>query len=434
MKAAAAQLALALALAGARIAAADPVMQSEDDPHPGIHHEHWADASLPAEIDLVRVDLTNSELALYATPQSDRGMTTSSYAETTGAQVAINGDAFAVAGFVPRGLAMGDSEPWSGTADDTISAVFDLRRAGERTLADIVPPEVVVTPDTLPAGTQGVVSGEPLLVRAGVVESGFDCTDQIAIPCEPAPRSAVGLTADGNTMLLVVVDGWQSASIGMTAAQLASFLASQGADAAIALDSGGSSTLVLDDAIVNHPSNGVEADVANQISVQFGSLPQGQLVGLVCKHDVIGCTDDATRWIAGATVTLDDGRMQVTPGSPSTPLYDFDGVTPRLACVTVKADGYLTVHQCQNVVSGQITYNSVAMFEGTDPPDAGLVADGPPPVDASPPPSEGPDAGVSRTTAGPGGCCDAGGSGPAGWLLVTVAWFLMRRRGKFDAV
>ena len=184
-------------------------------------------------------------------------------------------------------------------------------------------------------------------------------------------------------MWLVTVDGWQSGSVGMTAAQLATFLAARGADSAMALDGGASSTLVLDGAVVNHPSDGVERSVANQLTVQFGSLPKGQLVGDICKHDVFGCDTDSSRWIAGATVTLDDGREITTPGGDNQPFYDFSSVTPRLACVTVRAAGFLTVHQCQSVESGQITYNSVAMFEGTDLPDAGVRPDAPPIPDAA---------------------------------------------------
>ena len=438
MRRAAAALVL---LGAARVASADPVRQSQDDPHPGIHHEKWLDAALPARIDLVRIDLTSAELALYATPQSDRGRTTSAYAATTGAQVAINGGAFAVAGYVPRGLAMGAGDTWSGTADDATTAVFDLRRAGERTVAEIIPPEVVVTTESLPAGTQGVVSGRPLLVRAGAVETGFDCTDQVAMPCSPAPRSAVALSADGNTLWLAVVDGWQDGSLGMTAAQLAAFLAARGASAAMALDGGSSSTLVLDGAVANHPSDGVERSVANQLTVQFGALPKGQMVGDICKHDVFGCGGDSTRWIGGATVTLDDGRQQTTPGGSSNqPFYDFTGLTPRLACVTVRKAGFLTVHQCENVAPGVITYNSVAMFEGSDAPDAGVGLDAAPTPDAPTGRDAGPaDGGSHPATGGGGGGCNAVGqasggtaAGSAAWLASFVAWFRWRRRGKTD--
>ena len=47
-------------------------------------------------------------------------------------------------------------------------------------------------------------------------------------------------------MWLVMVDGWQASSIGMTADELAAFLLARGAYIAMALDGGSSSALVLE--------------------------------------------------------------------------------------------------------------------------------------------------------------------------------------------
>lgn len=407
---------------------AAPALDASDDPHAGIHHEHWTDAAIPARIDLVAIDLTSAEIGVYATTGDARGQTTSGYAASIGAQVAINGDSFAAAGFVPRGLAMGDAGAWSDTHDDAISALLAFGRVQEATVAQIVPPEQVSQPGDLAAETQGVVSGHPMIVRNGAVVGMLDCTDGEAIACQRAPRSAVALTKDGHTMYLAVVDGWQTGSLGMTDAELASFLKARGADSAIALDSGASSTLVLDGSVVNHPSDGVERAVANHLAIKFGSLPKGQLVGFICAHDVFGCDGDSSRWIANAEVTLDDGRQVTTPdGDP--PLYDFTSVTPRLACVTVRAAGYLTVTQCETVESGKQTYNSVALFEGTDPPDAGPgldAATGPDAGSGSGNP-DGPDAGTGQPSQ-PGGCCGVQGGDPSSFLgIVVVGWMLRRR-------
>jgi exopolysaccharide biosynthesis protein len=419
----------------AHVAVAAPVRDGSDDPHPGIHHEHWTDASIPASLDLVRIDLTSSEIGAYATMESEAGMTTSAYAAKLDAQVAINGDSFTANGFVPRGLAMGSGSAWTDTTDDAVSALLHFARVEETTQAAIDPPEAIETAGDLPAGTQGVVSGHPLLVRAGAVVPSFDCTDAQAIACERAPRSAAALSADGTTLTLVVVDGWQTSSLGMTDAELAAFLVARGASVALALDSGASSTLVMDGAVVNHPSDGVERAVANHLAFKYGALPKGQLVGLVCKHDVFGCDSDSSRWIANAKVKLDDGRGDTTP-SGEVPLYDFTGVTPRLACVTVKADGYLTVHQCQQVQAGEQTYNSVALWEGTDAIDAGVIdASGVAPDAMS---AAGGDGGATGdggrgnpAAGGGGGCCDAGGDPPplGGCVFLALGWFALRRLG-----
>lgn len=80
-----------------------------------------------------------------------------------------------------------------------------------------------------------------------------------------APRSAVGLTA--NTVLLVVVDGRQAASAGLTLLELALFMQELGAVEAMNLDGGGSSELVIGDKVVNRPSDGRERKIGDALAV-----------------------------------------------------------------------------------------------------------------------------------------------------------------------
>lgn len=102
------------------------------------------------------------------------------------------------------------------------------------------------------------ISGNVVLVRDG----------QVVAPEHPRhPRTAVGFDADGTTMWLVVVDGRSTASIGMTYVELANLMVSLGADDALNLDGGGSSTMVAregaDLAVVNTPSDGSQRSVPN---------------------------------------------------------------------------------------------------------------------------------------------------------------------------
>jgi hypothetical protein len=417
-------------LVGSAPAYAGFTMTFSADPHPGIHRETWTDAAIPARIRLIQINLTSSEIAVYATPESDRGITTSEFATRKNAQVAINGDAFAVNGYVPRGLAMGASNPWSQTQDDPASATFHFRRVGERTYADIIPPEAVIAPMDLPEGTEGVLSGRPLLVRQSVAVSQFDCNDSTSMPCQLAPRTAIAVSPDGSTLWLAVVDGWQSGSLGVTCPQLAEFLAARGAGMAMALDGGSSSTLYLDGDVISNPSDGVERAVANHLAFKYGQLPKGELYGLICKHSVTGCGADPARKVSGAQVFLDDSRMVTTD---ATAVYSFAGVTPRLACVTVKKTGFLTTTQCRQVVPGEITYNSIAIWEGMDPPDAGVRRDAAVYPDATiAGDAQTGDGGNGYMDPGPG-CCETGRGGRTDLanvpLLVLVALFLRRRRG-----
>lgn len=81
-----------------------------------------------------------------------------------------------------------------------------------------------------------------------------------------APRTAIGIDKNGH-ILLVVVDGRQSHSIGMTLRELALFMQELGAVDAMNLDGGGSSEMVVNGDIVNSPSDGHERRVGDALAI-----------------------------------------------------------------------------------------------------------------------------------------------------------------------
>lgn len=427
-------LAAAAVLALPASAAADFSQTAMGDPHPGIHRERWDDPTIPAIVRLVRVDLTSAEIQLVATKPDDRGKTVSDYSALKQAAVAINGDSFAVGGYQPTGLAIGEAMVWLGTSDDGSSAVFDFRRAltpttGEYTIAEVVPTGLVVTPQNLPHGTLGVISGRPLLVRDGFPQTQFDCNDARMMACVRAPRMSLGLSNNGNTLWLVQVDGWQSASAGLTDAELAAFLQTKlGVDMAMGLDGGSSSTLVVDGNVLNKPSDGVEVPVANHLAVQYNAQPDGSLIGQICKNTVNNCDSHP---LAGATVRLDTGATQT---STTNGVFNFTNLNPRYACISVTLTGWYPNSRCVIVGPGpNPTYDSVALQPcpsgGCPTPDAGVPDAAVPYPDASPlVDGGGRDAGNPEMGGG-GGCCDAGPDRPPFLLAVLVAWWLVRRRG-----
>ena len=109
------------------------------------------------------------------------------------------------------------------------------------------------------------VGGAPMLMRGG-------SPTPICGSCARQPRTAVGLTADGK-ILLVVVDGRSRRSIGVTLAQLRGIMRDLGAVTALNLDGGGSSEMVVDGRVVNHPSDGHERHITNAILVLPGADP-----------------------------------------------------------------------------------------------------------------------------------------------------------------
>ena len=109
------------------------------------------------------------------------------------------------------------------------------------------------------------VGGLPIL-RDGMPLAGLDVA-------RLSPRTAAGVSRSGRRMYLVVVDGRSEKSGGTTIAGLAALLRRLGADDAMDLDGGGSSTLALRVpgrpfvAVRNRPSVRSERAVANGIGV-----------------------------------------------------------------------------------------------------------------------------------------------------------------------
>jgi exopolysaccharide biosynthesis protein len=70
-----------------------------------------------------------------------------------------------------------------------------------------------------------------------------------------APRAAIGQSAEGHVLLLVV-DGRQRTSIGATFLDLQTIMYANGAINAINLDGGATATMVFRGGVVNNPSDG----------------------------------------------------------------------------------------------------------------------------------------------------------------------------------
>ncbi len=86
------------------------------------------------------------------------------------------------------------------------------------------------------------------------------------------PRTAIGIDADTGHVLILVIDGRQSFSRGYTMVELANMMTALGAENALNLDGGGSSTMAghtVDGqlAVLNSPSDGHERLVPNGIGI-----------------------------------------------------------------------------------------------------------------------------------------------------------------------
>ena len=116
------------------------------------------------------------------------------------------------------------------------------------------------------------IGGGPALVRDGrpVFDANEAFTRSQLVPRHP--RTAVGQTADGR-VLLVAVDGRQVGySVGMTNFEMAQTMMRLGADRAMALDGGGSTTLAFDGAVLNKPSEGRERPVSTALMLLYSGI------------------------------------------------------------------------------------------------------------------------------------------------------------------
>ncbi len=119
---------------------------------------------------------------------------------------------------------------------------------------------VKITTATLPmmTGAQTALGGGPALVRGGKV-----------LPFRGLqlrhPRSAFGWNKDA--YFLVVVDGRQTSSAGMSFKELAAYMVKLGCTEAMNLDGGGSATFWVNGTVVSSPSEGQERASANALVV-----------------------------------------------------------------------------------------------------------------------------------------------------------------------
>jgi len=270
-------MALSLSLSG--------VLRSQDIesfPFRGVRtiHRH---VSQPREIDMhiVLIDLNAPGITIKTTesngkvPGETNLETTRQYVQRMKAQIGINGGFFSrsvmerIRGICNlSSLAVSDGNPVSpwGSFEDAINigpdnTVTFFRPAKPDTTGYMTEP---------PVALYNAHSGNVRLIETGKIlaREGGDAD---------YPQTAVGHTADHH-LILFVSDGRQPKfSAGMTYLEVAEVLKEFGAIDAIALDGGGSATLVMADAegqvkVLNRPSDGCERAVGNNLAILIGPL------------------------------------------------------------------------------------------------------------------------------------------------------------------
>ncbi len=294
-------LALLPLLAASSARAGTLVSENTTKPYPGVSLTARVESGPNNHIWIAKVSLCSSYVHVDATKAPSSTQTPGAWANSIGAQLATNGDFYT--GTQVYGDAVGGGVPWplAKTGKDKTTAWYydhygwiafgpdwvEFNHTERTKTADaskfgigfgFKPTEVS---HEIPKGTLALVSGFPELVIEGQV---YTCSSPTASSCFPDrtdmrarnPRTAMGISKDRKTFILVVVDGRTTASAGMYGSELAELMGKVGAWEAFNIDGGGSSSMWLksqgtvNNASGNNSGNGVRA-VANHWGVFAGS-------------------------------------------------------------------------------------------------------------------------------------------------------------------
>jgi exopolysaccharide biosynthesis protein len=128
----------------------------------------------------------------------------------------------------------------------------------------------------------GIGKGSDHLAGTLLIEQGVRKADSARVdPAKRHPRTAAGVSADGWTLTLLVLDGRQKDwSVGATLPEVAQYLLDRGVTNALALDGGGSSSFYHDpdptkpnDETTNKPSDKSFRPVANHLGFKLKPAP-----------------------------------------------------------------------------------------------------------------------------------------------------------------
>ena len=260
-------------------------------PLAAIRLESRVDAAQKQRIFVALVDLTDADVSVRVSrggddPDGDGPYQTTLLAPSVIAarehfELAINGDFFsaratrdaegAKSGFVTGkwasvvGPAATDGFVWATAPNARPVLMMDADKNAQ-----------IVALKNVPATARQVVAGSDLLLQNGQRV----LNNQSAFSTNRHPRTAVGLSDSGKTLVLVVVDGRDAHSaLGMSLRELTDLMQSLGCSDALNLDGGGSSEMIVRDKpsgqlrVLNTPSDGRERAVANVLGVSIrGSL------------------------------------------------------------------------------------------------------------------------------------------------------------------
>ena len=183
---------------------------------------------------------------------------------------------------------------------------------------------------------------------------------------ERHPRTAIGFNADSTRLYFVVVDGRHLTSVGVTLQEMKGIFDALGAVTAVNLDGGGSSCILVNDEVMNHPSDGSVRAVGNGC-LFVSTAPEDDAIGIIsfeprCYNLSISATTTfgvwgynqygvlKTRDLQGCTFSCDpqvgtfdeQGYFHATSTPASGNLYvHYNGITASQAVTIMEAQWML---------------------------------------------------------------------------------------------
>lgn len=239
----------------------------------------------PQQIHVVWVDLADRDVDVRVAPGGDDPdgpgewqttlMTPSAIAERENFDIVINGDFFAA-------KKTEDAEgPQSGYVTGKWARAIGPAVTNGTTWAVAERPRPALMLDAAKKPSMGMVKDAPSDMRQAIAGSDVlvrgrnnAVKSQSKFALTRHPRTAVGIADAGKRLVFVVVDGRRpGVAAGMTLRELADYMVDLGCQAAINLDGGGSTELLIRNpdtgelTLMNTPSDGRERAVANVLGV-----------------------------------------------------------------------------------------------------------------------------------------------------------------------
>ena len=237
------------------------------EPYAGVRYLHRTTSDPKYDIHLCFIKLDEPGIRITSTVPEDRSMSTPQWAKKAGVQIAINGG---MGGWDrqhkpevqrPSGPTIGDGNVWPDPRhEDSAKDLGSFMEGGNR--IEFVDPFIPIKPESW---VKNLLTGTAILVKNG--QANEKMTD-LARMNPRNPRTAVGASKDHQTLILLVVDGRQKTSVGMTGKELQKVFLEFNAGDAINFDGGGSSCMYMEgDGVLNKPSDGQPRHVTNHLGI-----------------------------------------------------------------------------------------------------------------------------------------------------------------------